>query len=153
MRLLGTALAPLAILTSATCAFAATEADRLLKEANRYAWVYNFGRAGPLFAEAEKLYAADGDKRNALYAGIGRLRSEWESLAFPDVSRYLADQLSLPLVQNDPELRLWMLEAKGAVDLEVDPAMAASVYEEAKLLARQLGSPEREQRANGELVF
>jgi CHAT domain-containing protein len=151
MRLLGSAFVLFAISTNSTRALAATEADRLLKEANRYAWVYNFGRAGPLFAEAEKLYAASGDTRNALYAGIGRLRSEWERLAFPDVSRYLGDQLGLPLVQNDPELRLWILEAKGSVDLEVDPTIAASVYEEAKILARQLGSREREERANGEL--
>ena len=92
-----------------------------------------------------------GDSRNALYAKIGRLRSEWESMSFPEVSEYLATELESPLVQNDPQLRLWILDAKGTVDLEVNVASARQVYEEARELAGKLGDKAREARASGEL--
>ena len=88
---------------------------QLIEKADRLAWLYNWYMAGPLYAEAEKLYEQAGDPRNALYAKIGRLRSEWETMSFPEVSEYLATELDSPLVQNDAQLRLWILDAKGAV--------------------------------------
>ncbi len=124
---------------------------RLIEKADRFAWVYNWYVAGPLYAEAEKLFEQVCDRRNALYAKIGRLRSEWESMSFREVSEYLATELESPLVENDPELRLWLLEAKGAVDLEVNVASARQVYEEARDLARSLGNKARLARASGEL--
>ena len=105
---------------------------RLIEKADRLAWLYNWYRAGPIYAEAETLFKQAGDDRNALYAKIGRLRSEWESMSFPEVSEYLATELDSPLVQNDPHLRLWILDAKGALDLEVNVASAREVYEEAR---------------------
>jgi CHAT domain-containing protein len=124
---------------------------RLIERADRLAWLYNWYMAGPLYAEAEALFREAGDRRNTLYAKIGRLRSEWESMSFREVSEYLGTELESPLVQNDLELRLWILDAKGAVDLEVNPATARQVYEEARDVARQLGDKAREARASGEL--
>jgi CHAT domain-containing protein len=124
---------------------------RLTEKADRLAWLYNWYLAGPLYAEAEKLYEQAGDSRNALYAKIGRLRFEWETLSFPEVSEYLATELDSPLAQNDPKLRLWILDAKGAIDLEVNVASARQAYEEAREIARQLGDKAREARASGEL--
>ena len=124
---------------------------RLIEKADRLAWLYNWYLAGPIYAEAEKLFEQAGDPRNALYAKIGRLRSEWESMSFPEVSEYLAAELDSPLVQNDPQLRLWILDAKGAVDLEVNIGSARQMYEEARELARKLGDKGREARAAGEL--
>lgn len=72
-------------------------------------------------------------------------------MSFREVSEYLATELASPLVQNDLELRLWILDAKGAVDLEVNPGKARQVYEEAMDIARQLGDKAREARASGEL--
>ena len=68
----------------------------------------------------------------------------------------LATAFEYPLVQNDPQLRLWILDAKGTVDLEVNVASARqvyeeAVYEEARELARKLGDKAREARASGEL--
>jgi CHAT domain-containing protein len=123
----------------------------LIEKADRLAWLYNWYLAGPLYAEAEKLFKQTGDSRNALYAKIGRLRSEWETMSFPEVSEYLATELDSPLVENDPQLRLWILDAKGAADLEVNVASARRVYEEARDLARKLGDKAREARAAGEL--
>ena len=124
---------------------------RLIEKADRLAWLYNWYLAGPLYAEAEKLYEQSGDSRNALYAKIGRLRSEWETMSFPEVSEYLATELDTPLVENDAQLRLWILDAKGAVDLEVNVTSARRVYEEARELAKKLGDKAREARASGEL--
>jgi hypothetical protein len=90
-----------------------TNPKHLIEKADRLAWLYNWYLAGPLYTEAEKLYAEAGDSRNALWAKIGRLRSEWEMMSFPEVSEYLAAELDTPLVQNDARLRLWILDAKG----------------------------------------
>src|SRR6476646_4079863 len=92
----------------------------LIEKADRLAWLYNWYLAGPLYADAEKLYAEVGDTRNAVGARIGRLRSEWETMSSPEVSEYLAAELDTPLAQNDGQLRLWILDAKGAVDMEVN---------------------------------
>ena len=105
---------------------------RLIEKADRLAWLYNWYLAGPIYAEAEMQFEHAGDSRNVLYAKIGRLRSEWESMSFPEVSEYLATALESPVVQNDPQLRLWILDAKGTVDLEVNVASARQVYEEAR---------------------
>lgn len=149
---------PIAVAAALLCAPLAAQSrpsdsnpKRLIEKADRLAWLYNWYLAGPLYAEAEKLYEQAGDSRNELYAKIGRLRSEWETMSFPEVSEYLATELDSPLVQNDAQLRLWILDAKGAVDLEVNVTSARGVYEEARDLARKLGDKAREARASGEL--
>lgn len=124
---------------------------RLLERADRLAWLYNWYMAGPLYAEVEKVFEQVGDHRNALYAKIGRIRSEWESMSFREVSEYLAAELESDLVQSDEDLRLWLLDAKGAVDLEVNVGAARQVYEEFRDLARKRGDKAREARASGEL--
>jgi hypothetical protein len=72
-------------------------------------------------------------------------------MSFREVSEYLATELESPLAQNDGELRLWILDAKSALDLEVNLATARQVYEEARDLARELSDKAREARASGEL--
>src|SRR6266550_2433363 len=47
----------------------------LLAEATHLYWLSNGPKAAPLFARAEKLFAAEGDSRNELYAKVGRLHS------------------------------------------------------------------------------
>src|SRR5271167_2271647 len=85
----------------------------LLAEANRLYWLNNGPKAAPLYAKAEKFFADRGDSRNQLYAQIGRLRSEAETMSFVDLSRFLNDRLQNPIMRNDPRLRLWCLAAKG----------------------------------------
>ena len=90
-----------------------TDPQVFLTEANRLYWLNNGPRAAPLYARAESLFRSRGDARNELYAKIGRLRSEAETMSFVDLSRFLGGQLNIPLVRNDAELRLWCLAAKG----------------------------------------
>ncbi|HET6181438.1 MAG TPA: CHAT domain-containing protein [Candidatus Sulfotelmatobacter sp.] len=123
----------------------------LLAEATHLYWLSNGPKAGPLFARAEKLFAAEGDSRNELYAKVGRLRSQAETMSFVDLSRILNDQLQNPIVQNDPRLRLWCLIAKGYTDIEIDYRVSKRDWLEAQDIAKSLGESQWVTRASGEL--
>src|SRR5437879_1302571 len=86
--------------------------DVLLKKALHLGDLYNWADAAPLFTQAEQLYAARGDSRNALYAHFGRIRSTMEQLSLPEVSEELGTELDKnPLLHSDKELRLLCLMA------------------------------------------
>lgn len=68
-----------AIATAACCLFTvslwaqpARDPAKLLHEADRLAWLRAWNAAEPLYLEAERLFDAVGDKRNALYAASVR---------------------------------------------------------------------------------
>jgi len=124
---------------------------QLLAEANRLAWLFNGPAADPLYARAEALFAQAGDHRNELYAKIGRIRAEAETMSFVDISNYLAAELKTPLVQSDPELKLWCLTSKGYTDIETDRVSAKRDWEQVQALAKTLGERKWEIRAQGEL--
>src|SRR6516165_11434028 len=90
----------------------------LLAEANRLAWVFNWPKAQPLYVRAEELFREKGDTRNEVYARVGRIRAQSETVSWTDVSKMLDQELDLPVVKNDQPLRLWCLAAKGYTDLE-----------------------------------
>ena len=125
----------------------------LLAEANQLAWVWNWPRAEPLYDRAEKLFQAEGDSRDEIYARVGRIRAQSQStsMSWVDVSELLGRQLELPVVKSDPKLRLWCLAAKGYTDLEIDPESAKRAWTEARRIAKSLGEPQWEARATGEL--
>jgi CHAT domain-containing protein len=129
----------------------ANDPKQLLAEANRLAWLFNGPGADPLYARAEALFAQAGDRRNELYAKIGRIRAEAETMSFVDISDFLATQLKTPLVQGDPELKLWCLTSKGYTDIEIDGASAKRDWEEVQVIAKSLGEKQWEIRAKGEL--
>jgi CHAT domain-containing protein len=128
-----------------------TDPQVLLSEADRLYWLNNGPRAAPLYAEAESLFASRGDTRNELYAKIGRLRSEAETMSFVDLSRFLNDQLQNPIMRNDPPLRLWCLAAKGYTDIEIDYRAEKQDWLEAQQIAKSLGNDRLATRASGEL--
>ena len=119
--------------------------------ADRLYWLNNGPKAAPLYAKAEKLFADRGDARNELYAKIGRLRSEAETMSFVDLSRFLNDQLQNPIMRNDPRLRLWCLAAKGYTDIEIDNRAEKQDWLEAQQIAKSLGDDRWATRAAGEL--
>ena len=123
----------------------------LLAEATHLYWLSNGPKAAPLFARAEKLFAAEGDSRNELYAKVGRLRSQAETMSFVDLSRILNEQLQNPIVQNDSRLRLWCLIAKGYTDIEIDYRVSKRDWLEAQDIAKSLGESQWVTRASGEL--
>ena len=128
-----------------------TDPQELLAEANRLYWLNNGPKAAPLYAKAEKLFAARGDSRNELYAKVGRLRSEAETMSFVELSRILNEQLQNPIVRNDSRLRLWCLIAKGYTDLEIDYRASKRDWLEAQDIAKSLGEDQWVTRASGEL--
>jgi hypothetical protein len=79
---------------------------QLVQQADRLAWLKNWTRAEPLYGEAQRLFAARGDRRNALYAEINALRGQLPRLPVAEVSQRLAEYLDDPLVQSDARLRL-----------------------------------------------
>src|SRR5215831_16658183 len=70
--------------------------DALLHEANRLSWLFNWPKAGPLYARAEALFKAKGDKRNEIYARVGHLRSQSETMSFVDLSQMIQKELDQP---------------------------------------------------------
>src|SRR6516164_3061117 len=123
----------------------------LLAEANRLAWVFNWPKAQPLYVRAEELFREKGDTRNDVYARVGRIRAQSETMSWTNVSKMLGQQLDLPIVKSDQPLRLWCLAGKGYTDLEINPFSAKQAWEEAETIAHQLGESQWEARAKGEL--
>jgi CHAT domain-containing protein len=128
-----------------------TDPQVLLAEANRLYWLNNGPKSAPLYAKAEKFFADRGDTRNQLYAQIGYLRSEAETMSFVDLSRFLNDQLQNPIMRSDPKLRLWCLAAKGYTDIEIDYRAEKQDWLEAQQIAKSLGDNRWATRASGEL--
>ena len=123
----------------------------LLAEANRLAWVFNWPKAQPLYVRAEELFREKGDTRNDVYARVGRIRAQSETMSWTNVSKMLGQELDRPIVKSDQPLRLWCLAAKGYTDLEINPLSAKQAWEEAQTIAHQLGDSQWEARAKGEL--
>src|SRR5712691_4785794 len=143
-----------ALSVSASAQTRSEDPDALLKQALHYGDLYNWADAAPMFTEAEQLYSARGDKRNALYAHLGRIRSTMEQLSLPEVSEELGTELDKnPLLQSDKELRLFCLMVLGDIDGEIDAAPMRRDWEAALKLAQALGDKKLENRASGELGF
>jgi CHAT domain-containing protein len=129
---------------------ATNDPHRILEEADRYYWTHNLPAAAPLYQRAEQLFDKAHDDRNTLYAKVGLVRSQLQ-MPFGGISEFVGAQLKTPLVQNDPELRLWCLGVKGDADLELQAGAARQDWEEAKSLAERLGKKNWANRASGEL--
>src|SRR5436190_20471999 len=123
----------------------------LVAEGERLAWLRAWTKAEPLFSEAERAFAARGDKRNALYAAVNALRGQLPRLPVPEVSARLAEYLEDPLVVADDRLRLRTLIIKAETDEDLDPSLAEQSWSEALRLAERLGEAGWANRARGEL--
>jgi CHAT domain-containing protein len=125
-------------------------AAEFLVEANRLSWLGNWYGAGSFYAEAESLFRKQGDKRNELYAHVGRLRANQAS-RWDRTSDELRSMLDDPIARKDKRLRLWCLAAKGYTDINLDSASAKSAWIEALEIAKDLHDEEWAARASGEL--
>src|SRR5687767_3012062 len=124
---------------------------KLLSEADRLAWLRVWTRAEPLYAEAREAFVRSGDRRNALYAEVSRLRGQLPTLPVPEVSERLSDYLENPVVQGDDRLRLRNLIIKGETNEDLDPSLSQRSWTEALALAQKLGEAGWANRARGEL--
>jgi CHAT domain-containing protein len=125
-----------------------------LKQALHFADLYNWSDAGPLFAQAQQLFEAQGDERDALYARFGRIRSTMEELSLPQTSQQLATELQTnPLLNSDQRLRAFALSVKADIDGELDAEPMRRDWEEVYKLAKVLNDSKLENRAAGEIGF
>ncbi len=118
------------------------QAKELLARAVHLADLFNWADAAPAFTEAEQLFAGAGDRRNALYARLGRIRSniERDQQTLPLVSAQLAEALEQdPLLQNDKELRMFAFIVKGDIDTETNTGAMRRDWEQVQRLAQDLG--------------
>ena len=140
----------LLVLCSSIVAAQEPQAKELLARALHFADLYNWGAAGPIFAEAEKRFDSAGDRRNALYTRLGRIRSniERDQNTFPGESVQLGDALDDdPLLQNDKELRLFCLIVKGEIDADTSTGAMRQDWEQVTALAKDLGDSKWQYRA------
>jgi len=141
----------LAILLCSPARAQDTDPHKLLAEADRLAWLRVWTRAEPLYADAREAFVRNGDRRNALYAEVSRLRGQLPTLPVPEVSERLSAYLDDPVVQNDERLRLRVLIIKGETDEDLDPSLSQRSWTEALALAQNLGEAGWANRARGEL--
>src|SRR5580700_7599458 len=127
------------------------EAERLIAEGEKLAWLKNWQAAEPFFEKAEVGFRERGDKRNELYARISRMRGQLPSRGLFETSTYLASVLDDPLTRDDARLRLRCLTVKGDVDLDFDTALASRDWAEVLSIAKHLEDAAWVNRANGEL--
>jgi tetratricopeptide (TPR) repeat protein len=125
--------------------------EKLLVEADRLAWLRAWTRAEPLYEQAHAAFVERGDKRNALYAQVNRLRGRLPTLPVPDVSERLAEYLDDPNVAGDDRLHLRVLIIKAETDEDLDPALSQRSWTEALAIAERLGESGWANRAHGEL--
>ena len=124
-------------------------ANVLLERAEYLADSYNWSDAGPKYEEAEQLFRKLRQDRNALFAKVGRLRSNMESASLPELSEFLEDQLADEAVQQDRDLKFRCLTIKGDVDGEIDTAAAVRDWSEVLSIAKAGSDRKWTARANG----
>ena len=127
------------------------EISALLSEADRLFMLYDFWKALPRYAKAERLCAQIGDKRNELYAKISQFPADPGTLSFPEISRYLDKVLETPLAVSDPQLRLRCLIVKGVANIYFDVPSSADIWHKVQALAAELNDGTWRSRASAEL--
>ena len=73
---------------------ALTNPEVMLAEANRLAWLFNWPKAEPLYVRAEELFKEKGDTRNEIYARVGRIRAQSETMSYVDVSQMIENEMA-----------------------------------------------------------
>jgi CHAT domain-containing protein/tetratricopeptide (TPR) repeat protein len=127
-------------------------ASEVLQHALHLADLYNWSDAADDFGEAEKLFLAASDQRNALHARLGKIRSSAEQRALPVLSVQLAEELDTnPLLQTDKPLRMFCWIVKGDIDGEIDSRAMREDWEQVQALARELGDSKWQNRALAQL--
>ncbi len=123
-----------------------------LQKALFFADMYNWYEAGPLFQAAEREAISQGDSRSATFAKIGILRATMEQRVLDEVGEIVAEELiKNPLLQSDPELRIFALQVKGDVDFELDASLAKEDWQEVLQVAQRSDNKKWIRRARGEL--
>ena len=129
----------------------AQTAAELLAQADHFADRGNWYAAGPLYGDAEVALGNAGDSRNEMYAMFGRLHRDVEQGSYSIVRAQVVKALDNPVVETDPLLRIRGLALLGNIDLNTDAAAAKDDWTRVLAIAKKIGDPKWENRAQGEL--
>ena len=125
--------------------------QKALAEADRLAMLYNWPRAIPLYADAEREFRRLNDPRGVLAARLGWLRAE----AYEEPSAALVAEvdkdLRNPVIQGQAGLMLRCLAAKAAIEEEVNEDYSRVSWEKIQELAKGLSDRRWQARAQAEL--
>jgi tetratricopeptide (TPR) repeat protein len=124
--------------------------QRLLAAADRFAMLFNWPEAAPLYAQAESLFEESGDRKNALLARLGYLWATADTSVSPAISEEVANHLQDPFVRSDPRLMLRGLVVKAVLDRNTNEMAARESWNQILKLAGSLGDRRWEDRAKAE---
>ena len=141
-------------LPAAVCSSAEDSPEALLQRGLYLSDLYNWTAARPDLIQAQQLFEASGDKRNALYAQLAAIRAGVNPIPLPERSYRLEQELAKnPILQSDRELRMYCLAVKGEIDGEIDNNAMRRDWTEVSELAQGLGNAKWQYRALGQLGF
>lgn len=127
-------------------------ARETLQQADRFADQGDWYRAGPLYAKAEADFRAMGDRRNELYAKLGRLHREAETGGYRMVRDQISGMLTDPVLTVHPDLRIRALSTLGSVHLNLDTEAAERDWKEVLRIATETNDLKWQNRARGQLA-
>jgi len=130
---------------------AQTSASEVLAEADRIADQGNWYRARQLYADAEKQFHLAGDRRSEIYARFGRLHGDAEAGLYKTTRDAVVRELSDPVVEGDPLLKIRGLALIGTIDLNTNTAAALDDWTKVLEIAKAAGDKKWQNRANGQL--
>jgi CHAT domain-containing protein len=128
-----------------------TPPQTTLSEADRLAMLYNWPRALPLYADAEKEFRRLNDPKGMLEARLGWLWAQAYEEPSPGLAAEVDRDLRSPLVQGDAALMLRCLTAKAAIEEEVNEDYSRPTWEKIQELAKRLNDRRWQARAQAEL--
>jgi CHAT domain-containing protein/tetratricopeptide (TPR) repeat protein len=124
---------------------------KLLAEADRFAFLNNWPKATPRYAEAESLFAQAGNGKGALAARLGYLWSTVDAGVSGSADREIASYLENPLVKGDPALTLRALVAKAVLNRNTNEIAGRETWQSILDSAKAIGDERWEGRAKAEL--
>ena len=129
----------------------AQTASDLLVQADRLAEQGNWSKARPIYANAEAEFQRVGDRRNELYAKLGRLHGDVQAGSYRATREEVVRTLDDRNVQSDPQLKIQALALLGNIDLNGNTAAAEDDWKAVLAEATAAGDKKWQNRANGEL--
>jgi hypothetical protein len=133
-----------------TCLYGQTGTD-LLVQADHLADQGNWSKARPIYANAEAEFQRLGDRRNELFAKLGRLHGDVQAGSYRTAREEVVRTLAEPSVQNDPQLKIRALALLGNIDLNLNTGAAQEDWIAVLDTATAAGDKKWQNRANGEL--
>ncbi|HEV2380773.1 MAG TPA: CHAT domain-containing protein [Terriglobia bacterium] len=123
----------------------------MLADADRFAMLYSWPKAAPLYAQAESLFQKSGNQKGELSARLGYVWATADQGVNANLMAEIDRDLSGSLVHSDSRLELRALIARAAFDREQNEASGRETWQQIQTLARTLDDKRWQARAEAEL--